>query len=132
MSSALALGGDHRGLWARDRPLARLPCGCAQREPLSPPRGPPPVACLVRDDPQQPRAERCPIAKAGQRVVGLEKGVLDGIVGIGLRAHEVRGPDGDVLVAAHDLFVRRDVTGPGALDQVGVFDVDGPPRIGSH
>ena len=64
-------------------------------------------------------------------MVGLEKGVLDGIVGIGLRAHEVRGPDGDVLVAADDLFVRCDVTGPGARDQVGVFDVDGPPRIGS-
>ena len=88
----------------------------------------PPIARLVRDDAQQPGPDRRPLAKAGEGGVRLEEGFLDGIVGIGLRAHEVRGPQGDVLVAAHDLLVRHDVAGPGTRDQFGVFDVDGPPR----
>ena len=68
------------------------------------------------------------LAKAGESVVGLEEGILDCIVGIGLRADEVRGPDGHVLISAHDRLVRRDVAGASAHDQFGVFDVDGPPR----
>ena len=68
------------------------------------------------------------LAKAGEGVERFEEGFLHRIVGIGLRADEVRGPDGDVLIAAHDGLVRRDVAAPGARDQFGVFDVDGPPR----
>ena len=40
----------------------------------------------------------------------------------------MRGPNGHVLVAPHDQFVRRDVAGSGTRDQLAVFDVDGPPR----
>ena len=94
---------------------------------MPPTRRSAPVARLVRDDAQQPRSQRGSVAKTGQGVVGLEEGILDGIVGIGLRAHEVRGSDGHVLVAADDLLVRRDVTGPGARDQFGVVDVGGLP-----
>src|SRR4029077_12003666 len=98
-------------------------------KPFPASRRAPTVAGLVRDDPQQPRADRRPVTKAREGGIGLEEGILDGIVGIGLRADEVRGPQGDVLVAAHELLVRRDVTDAGARDQFGVFDVDGPSAV---
>ena len=53
--------------------------------------------------------------------MGLEECFLDGIVGVGLRTHEVRGPQSDVLIATHELLVRRDVTTAGARDRFGVF-----------
>jgi hypothetical protein len=60
--------------------------------------------------------------------MGLEECLLDGIVGVGLRADEVRGPTRDVLVSADEFLVRRDVATPGSRDGFVVVDVDGPPR----
>ena len=60
------------------------------------------IACLVGHDAQDPRTERCALAEPRERGVRLEERILDGIVGIGLRADEVRGPHGDVLVATDE------------------------------
>lgn len=95
---------------------------------MAPARGATPVAGLVRDDAQKPGAERRPGTKAGEGSMGLEECLLDGIVGVGLRADEVRGPTRDVLIPADEFLVRRDVATPGSRDGFVVVDVDGPPR----
>ena len=69
-----------------------------------------------------------PVAEPRQGGVGLDEGVLDSIGGIGLRGDEVGSAQGDVLVAAHEGLVRRDVAGAGAADQFAVVQCRWPPR----
>src|SRR5262249_48025136 len=67
------LGGGGRLPRARDG---------AQRETLAAPGAPPPVARLVRDDAQQPRAQRLVRPEAAERAPGLDERVLRRVFGV--------------------------------------------------
>jgi hypothetical protein len=93
-----------------------------KREPGSPVRGAAAVACLVRDDPQEPRPKRRPRSEPRECAIRLHERLLGRVLGVVRSARdEMRRSDGDVLVAANELLVRRHLASARALDQLGLF-----------
>src|SRR6185312_6042764 len=86
VAEALDRGQEPLPALSRDRGLLRLlarPAGLrrrAQRQPGAAAPRTPAVAGLVRDDREQPRAERLPAAKASQPPVRLHEPVLCGLL----------------------------------------------------
>src|SRR5579872_738769 len=80
------------------------------------------VARLVGDDPEQPRPRLCPGPEAVQGSVGLDEGVLGGILRLrGGAGDEVGRPEGELLVALHDLLIGVDAAALRAHEQLSVL-----------
>ena len=118
--------------------------GAQQRLGLLPhppfPRRPPArravrVACLVGDDPQQPRAKRCTCAEAVEGGVRLDEGLLDDILGIGAGPEQGGGTDRHRGMTRHQLGVRVTVAAAHPGQDLGVLRLDvqvrGPPLAAS-
>jgi hypothetical protein len=115
----MPLGVQERRLGGRDRiPRAAL-LGGAQHEPLAPPSGRAPVARLVGDDLQDPRAKGGARAEPPERGVGLQEGVLSRLLGVGGRPRDEPGrAEGDRLVLFHELSVGAEVASLGERNEL--------------
>ena len=90
----------------------------AEREVHPPAGGAPAIARFIGDDPQQPRPERRALPEPAERPICLDKGLLDGVVGLRSIADQERGSMGKVLVGAHKFLVSGNVAAFGACDEV--------------
>src|SRR6266480_6054203 len=91
------------------------------------------VLCLVRDDPQQPWAERRSSAEATEREVGLGEPVLGGVFRLGGQArNHVGGPGGECLISPHQLAVRLGVSVLCAFHEYSVLRRPALHGVGSH
>ena len=92
-----------------------------------------PVPGLVRDDPQEPRPERGAVPEPAQRGVGLDEGLLDGVLRVAVGREQMRRPDGHVLLragpASRTPCRRLSARVRSARRRCAVrLPVDGPPR----
>lgn len=73
---------------------------------------------LVDDDLQQPGPKRGAGSKTAQREIRLDERLLCRILGLARRAgHDPGGSDGEILIAANELFEGGDIPGSGSLDE---------------
>src|SRR5262245_49325860 len=86
-----ALGSEERRLGGRGRVPRGGLRGRAQRERLAATGAATTVARLVGDDLQQPRLERRSRAKAPERAIRLDEGVLSRLLGVGAVAGDEPG-----------------------------------------
>src|SRR5919197_999214 len=97
---------EGRPLRRWDRIVLEAALGSPERQANLPPRRSAPVDGLVRHDAEEPGTEGRAAAEPAQRVVGLDEGLLNGILGIGGPSGDhVGGPGGKVLVGPYELFV---------------------------
>jgi hypothetical protein len=83
---------------------------------------PAPVPGLVGHDSEEPRSEGRSGAEASQRCICLHERILGSVFRIGRRTrHDVRGPDGDIAVAADQFVVGIQLASACAFDQFVVF-----------
>jgi hypothetical protein len=80
-----------------------------------------PISRLVGDYAQQPGTGRRTGPESVQRAVCLHEPVLGGVFGLGGRSGDhVGGPEGDLLVMAHDLLIGGRIPALGACKQLGI------------
>ncbi len=97
---------EGRPLRRWDRIVLEAALGSPKRQARLPPRRSTAVDGLVGYDAEQPRTEGRPGPEPAQRVVGLDEGLLRGVLGIGGPSGDhVGGPGGKVLVCPYELFV---------------------------
>src|SRR2546426_3664611 len=91
------------------------------------------VLGLVRDDPEQPRAEGRSGPEAPECEVRLGKAVLRGVLRLGGQARDhVGGPGGERLIAQHQLAVRLGVSVLCAFHEYSVLRRPALHGVGSH
>ena len=90
----------------------------AEHEPSAPTGRAAPVVRLVRDDPQEPRAERCAFAKTPECPIRLDEAVLHSLLRVGaIAGGDERDTECDRLVHAYELLVGGGVAVLGAHDE---------------
>src|SRR5438128_5592346 len=109
-----------RGRSRRPRDLRALG---PQRELRPPTGGPAPVARLVRDDLQQPRAHGQLRLEASERPPRLDESLLRRVLGLGCVAgDEVSDSERDLLMRTHDLLIGTRVSTLRTQHELALFE----------